>query len=772
MKKLLFLPVLFFLILVCGAHAQETRSIVGLVLNQLGEPIVAARISLLDAPGQVALSDKHGRFTLTQIPLGQVRISAQHELCHEAVLLLSADNRDRKVQIVMTEKLIGLPEVDVVAYRSRSPFVEASYSAMKMGIPTMQLPGSIEVLTQRKLEEQQALSFTEAMRNVSGLSNASAGEANNVSEVFVSRGFSLANSRNYFRDGMRYRKVANMPLVGVSRIEFVKGPSSVLYGTVEPGGIVNIITTPALHTPRYSATFRLGSYGLKQLSADLTGPVTSNRKVRYRVNGMYEYTDSYRRSVNAQRISLSPKVDVDLSPRTALGLRANYFSDSRVVDPGVVHQGGVVVPNGDRLFVGEPWARSKYHSVDAGYTLKHEITNNWKWHSQFTYTRLTEDRLYFQMKEIKADQMNRRLAKWDAEISYYTLQNDFLGNFSTWGLEHRLLLGVEYEYAHNKRVVSGQAFTPISLTHPVYTDKPTDIDSYKRSTDLVIGQSNWGVYAQDFVALTRHIRLLLGGRWDWTRESNENILKGTETKTKPSAFSPRVALMYNPDETSGLHVSYTTSYVPTSGQTKQGVPFEPIRTLQWEVGGKKSLFNNSTTATLSLYYMRKKNLLTPDLEDPQYRIQIGEHYSRGLEFTINSCISRGLALELSYAYTEGEVRKTNDIKIPVGSKLANVPNHRFNIWGSYTLYDGALRGLSWGGGCFASSKSFGNTANSIVLPAYVTADIFVAYTKQNYKFALNVKNITNQRYYLGAQASNLLTPAAPRSVVFSTSVTL
>lgn len=772
MKKLLFISFMFFAMVIAGnCNAQSTRVITGIILNQAGEPVRSAKISLSDSSEKATLSDSNGKFELREVPFERVEIRAQHTYSHTATVVVAAGTKDRKIQIILIDRLIGLPELDVYAYRSRTPFVEASYSGMKVGIPTMQFPGSIEVLAKRKLDEQQVVSFTEAMRNISGVSNASAGEPNNVSEVFVSRGFALGNSRNYFRDGMRYRKVASMPMVGIDRIEFLRGPASVLYGTVEPGGIVNVITSPTLFSPKYSATLRIGSYGLRQAVADLTGPITTSKRIRYRLNAMYEYADSYRKPVSSLRMNISPKVDIDISSRTVLGLRANYFSDDRIVDPGIVHQNGEIVPNGDRLFVAEPWAKSRYYSLDTGYTLKHEFNDNWKWNSQFSYTKLSEDRLYFQMKDIKGDLMNRRLAKWDAEISYYTLQNDLIGKFRTASIEHQVLIGTEYEYSHNERKVKGDTFAPISLTNPNYTDKPAGIDSYKLSTDMVINQNNFAVYAQDFMSLTRHLRLLLGGRFDWIRKTNQNKIKDVKTGASPFAFSPRVALMYNPLEHLGIHASYTTSYIPTSGQTKEGTPFEPVRTKQWEFGFKKILFGNSTIATLSLYHMTKSNLLTPDLDDPQFKIQIGEHYSRGVELAINSRVTRQLMLEMNYAYTEGEVSKTNDKKIPVGSKLANIPSHRFNLWASYSLYDGILSGLSFGGGCFVNSKSFGNTTNTITLPGYATADMFVSYAQKNYKLALNVKNLTDKRYYLGAQGNNLLTPGTPRSFVFSTTVT-
>lgn len=219
-------------------------------------------------------------------------------------------------------------------------------------------------------------------------------------------------------------------------------------------------------------------------------------------------------------------------------------------------------------------------------------------------------------------------------------------------------------------------------------------------------------------------------------------------------------------------MSYTTSYVPVSGQTKEGKAFEPIRSKQWEIGAKNVFWGNRIMATLSLFHLRRTNVLTPDLEDPKFKIQLGEQYSKGIEFAMHGQVTGNLNIDLNYAYTLGEVSKSNDKKIPVGSQLSNVPKHNINIWGSYHLHRGALQGLSFGGGYLFSGKRYGNPTNSIVLNKFSTADLFVSYSRRIYKLSLNVKNIFDKHYFLGAQADNLFTPAPLRTIMLSTTITL
>lgn len=105
--------------------------------------------------------------------------------------------------------------------------------AMETPFTVLSVPGDI-------IEETGATRLSDAMRyaaTVGGTDN-----FGNAGEFFSSRGFQLSAGKNYFRDGLRYRKYGQVPLYDIERIEILRGPASVLYGALEPGGVVNIVT--------------------------------------------------------------------------------------------------------------------------------------------------------------------------------------------------------------------------------------------------------------------------------------------------------------------------------------------------------------------------------------------------------------------------------------------------------------------------------------------------------------------------------------------------
>ena len=121
-----------------------------------------------------------------------------------AIRDIPAGEGNYEMDIQLSYKLLGLPEVDIVGAKPQSYNSDIANSATRMDIPVMEIPGTVGVATRKLLEDQQATTMTEAIRNLGGVKGGPSGEASNINEVFSSRGFSMTNSRNYFRNGVRY----------------------------------------------------------------------------------------------------------------------------------------------------------------------------------------------------------------------------------------------------------------------------------------------------------------------------------------------------------------------------------------------------------------------------------------------------------------------------------------------------------------------------------------------------------------------------------------
>ena len=304
----------------------------------------------------------------------------------------------------------------------------------------------------------------------------------------------------------------------------------------------------------------------------------------------------------------------------------------------------------------------------------------------------------------------------------------------------------------------------INHHEPEYSEEPVDFEM-EQSTDLRITQRTYAIYLQDQVSFSDQWKLLLGARADWVNDKQDNYIKDKKTDENNFAISPRVGLVYLPMPDLSLYATYSQSFVPQSGQTKDGEAFDPITSKQWEAGVKKSFFNDRLSTGLAFYTLSKTNLPTIDPEDEEYKILIGKQTSKGIEFSVNGEITPSWSVAFNYAYTHAEVTKTNDETYPVGTQLANISPSQFNLWTSYLIRKGPVKGLSFGGGWYFQGKSYGNMAHTIDLDAYHLVDCFVAYKRSFYKISANLKNVFNQEYYTGSQGNYLLFPGSARTLM-------
>ena len=179
------------------------------------------------------------------------------------------------------------------------------------------------------------------------------------------------------RDGFRVNdNLGTQETANIERIEVLKGPSSVLYGQNDPGGIINLVTKRPLSDPFYKLEFQAGSFGLIRPSIDITGPLTEDRSLRYRLNVAYQREDGFRDfETDTERFFIAPVLSWDISERTNLSVVMEYNDEENPFDLGIPAFGnGVVDVPSDRI-VGEPDDFLNNRSLTLGYDLKHKLSS-------------------------------------------------------------------------------------------------------------------------------------------------------------------------------------------------------------------------------------------------------------------------------------------------------------------------------------------------------------------------------------------------------------
>jgi iron complex outermembrane receptor protein len=667
-------------------------------------------------------------------------------------------NGDEEIEIVVTGEEPG---------RYTAP---SATSATRTDTPLRDTPQSIQVIPRRVIEDQQVVRVTEATRNVSGVARTEG--YGGATDNYTIRGFAISNNlRNGFKDQGYY---GYTDVATLERVEVLKGPASVLYGQVEPGGVVNYITKQPLSEPYYAAEFTGGSYDFYRPSIDISGPLTPDKNLLYRLNVAYESSGSFRDFVNNKVFVISPVLSYKLGDSTTLTLEYEHIDLERTFDRGFPAE-KIFFDLPISLNVGE---RSDiYTRTDnkARLVLDHRFNENLRIRSGFSAQLLDSRRSNVQPRTFRLEAdgrtLRRRFNEVDDYYRDYSLQTDLIGKFNTGSIKHEVLLGFELNRSISGYTFKRANFPSLDILNPVYgLPLPTRLTEGFANEQV---NDSVGIYFQNQVALLPNLKLLAGGRFDFVNYDSEDIAdifaenEVVKASRSYEAFSPRVGIVYQPIEPISLYASYSRSFKPNfTALTSNRQPLDPERGTQYEVGMKAELLGGRLSATVAAFQITKENIATTDPNDSDFSVAAGEFKSRGFEVDLAGEITPGWKAIATYAYTDAFVSKDNNI--PEGDGLINVPRHSASLWTTYEIQSGALRGLGFGAGLFFVGEREAELPNNLVIPSYVRTDATLFYRRDNYKLALTAKNLLDTKYF-DSQGTTLY-PGAPLTLLGTVSV--
>lgn len=635
-------------------------------------------------------------------------------------------------------------------------------TATKTDTPIFDLPVSIQVVPREVMDDQQVIRVRDAVKNVSGVYVRPAG--GDQFEDFFVRGFPLFFQ--LYRDGFRQRGF-NLNTAALERVEVLKGPAAVLYGRVEPGGLVNMVSKQPLATPYYSLQQQFGSFDLYRTSVDATGPITKDETLLYRFNLSYENADSFRDFITADEVFLAPVLTWNLSEHTWVRFNLEYLNADRARDRGLVALGNRPAPIPHSRNLSEPFGKEDLEDLTVGFLWSHDFNQDWTLRHRFTFEKPDNHPVEVGPTDFfLAD--NRSVARFyfeendDAEFYYTALE--LTGHVETRGIKHTLLLGTDYYRTDTDFGFAFADFSPIDIFAPVYGTPRPDLPLTPGSS----GNRWYGVYLQDQIELLDNVHLLLGGRYDDADSLSRCCGPGASKSTDGTDdFSPRTGVVYQPLEWLALYGNYVESFSSSDDFSRSfsGDTFDPETATQYEAGLKTDFFDGRLFSTLAWYELTKKNILTNDPEHPGFSVAIGKARSRGIELDVAGTLTPELSVIASYAYTDTKI--TKDKSGTEGNRLPGVPLNGGSFWGVYEFGREPLRGLKFGAGVFAVGRRDGDPANTFQVPGYTRIDLLAAYGWQlgncTVTAQLNIENLSDEQYFLGAQDRSSILPGAPRS---------
>jgi iron complex outermembrane receptor protein len=661
-------------------------------------------------------------------------------------------------------------------------------SAMKMNTPLLKTPVAVQVVTRQTMDDQQAISVGDAIvTNVSGVQ-----PVPNFVEAYKIRGFT--NNGNSYKNGLMEYRMRNLDTANLQSIEVLKGPAAILYGRVEPGGIIDLVVKRPLEKPYYSVQQQNGSFGKTRTTVDATGPLTDDRSILYRINGEFYHTYSYRDFLEDQNFFLAPTLSFHPIEKLRVNLDFEYQHRTWVSDyPHLPAVGSYPAPIPISRYLQAPLltmtAPLEYDKKRIAYDWTYSFDEDWSLTNRMSYmwsSDRTTNSFALGLNQATGV-LSRSLTNGSSLGGFheydFATNLDLKGRFETGPLAHGILLG--FDHLSTQTPVFDSISKPLSSIN-IYTpyywtlDNPYGTPMYVRQ-----GQKWTGFYGQDLISFfDDKVHLLLGGRYDWAETSSSKNTSSyfaalaSYTTIYNQAFSPRIGLVYQPTPWLSLYGNFTRSF-GLNNQTPLGLPLPPQKGEQYEGGVKAELFDKRLVATFAYFDITKTNISTPDLSNPTNSLLIGKARSQGIEIDVTGKVDDNWSVIANYTHDdvrtiEGSVADSvtvfNRQLSVAGFVLSASPRNYGNIWVKYDA-DGAFHGLSLGGGVTVVDSSLGDNANSFILPNYALLNGMISYATEVEGFTvtaqLNVKNITDAIYYPTSTSRTTIQTGAPRTFLGS-----
>ena len=650
----------------------------------------------------------------------------------------------------------------------RDSYAADEASVTRTPVPLIEVPQSIQVITSQLIEDQELVTLDEALRNVSGVVPSLPSEIVLVNPIV--RGFEA----EIFTDGLiGYGDTAVIDpgsLWNVERIEVAKGPTSTLFGGgigSPVGGLINLVSKTANGKTFLDGRLRAGSFESYSIAADAGVALTDSLSAR--VVAEYQSSEDNVDVVNIERLLIAPSVRFAPSENTEIvgrftytriaqleyaGLPAIFVDDPRV-DPerftGATNAPDTEVEN---LTAQLEWTQR----LGEGLTFNlrgRRYENDFREFATSPFLAFFPCGAASGLNDTSCPQIRAQLP---ASIDEWTVDGSLTAEFTTGGIDHVVLGGVQWDRADYDAAIG---FDLVNVEAFDYANPASDFDFFPIPALSSFNTNRYetlAVYVQDQLTIAGRLHVLASLRY--SRLGLTEFVGGTNDEVYHE-WDPRVGLTFDVTEGVSLFAGYATGSRLSIFFNGTNSPV-PERSESWEGGFKFALSDIGLSGTLAAFRLDRTNVPTPE-PGTFFSRQTGEQRSEGIEADFIYEPTPAFSLLASYAYTDARV--TADTVIPIGSRLPRVSDHRGRIAARYRFLDGEMKGLELGAGLTAASDSVIALPNGAEVDGYVVADAQASYTLGGIRIGLRVDNLFGADYFVPYQyfAQDVVRPGNPRS---------
>ncbi len=732
-------------------------------------------------------------------------------------LVQAAESTDSKAQ----GSSISLGATTVNGEQTDKSYQTEKASSQKYTAPLVDTPRSVTVIPQQVLQDTAATSLQDALRTVPGITFG-AGEGGNPQgdRPFI-RGFDAQS--DMYLDGVRDAGGQTREIFDIESIEVSKGPNSTFGGRGSAGGSLNMVSKTAKAGDFLNGGFTYGSDQTRRYTLDVNRQFLDT--AAFRLNLMsHEQNVAGRESVNYDRWGVAPSLTFGLGTENRLNVSYYHLESNDLPDSGIpygysnssktaVHVHDKPDDGGDsKNFYGLKDRDFRKTRVDIStISFEHDFSDAMTLKNTFRHGNTGQDYILTQPDDSQhnVNQFGTVWRRANTRVSTTettTNQTDLFGNFQVMGFKNNYSTGVEFTREETR--ASGYTVTPnsnpnctpdkvgnsggqcTSLSNPNPNDVWTGTEARNYYGTNTVGVTK-AAYVFDTIELDPKWLLNAGLRYDaFSTTANTNAATGrTKASNDSHFFNWQTGLVWKPLDNGSVYLSYATSATPPGGVVGEGVEgnglvapgstitsdLKPEETVNYELGTKWDVFHDRLSLTAAIFRTEKKN--TRVLTDSFTYENAGESRVDGLELSASGKITDKWQVFAGYSYLKSELvdpgqkaNRNGSVNTAAisdkGNEMPNTPKNSFSLWTTYEV----MPKLTIGGGAFYVDEVYGDTANTVYVPAYTRYDAMASYKlTKNIDLQLNVQNLTDKTYYDKAYAAHFASQAAGRTALLTTS---
>lgn len=764
--------------------ATFAQSISGTIRNASDLPVTAATVSIRSGTeGQNVLSDSKGYFEFNN--LGQKKylltVSSIGYTTYQGEIQTGTTT-----EIILQDSEISLQGVEVTGRARKDYNSEYSFSATKIAILNKELPQALSTVTKELIADRGAFQLADAVKIASGVSPSSVYNQYNI------RGISQ-NEEGQIINGLRTRQFYFIqPLTtNIERVEVLKGPASVTFSSVDPGGSINMITKKPLAETRREVSLATGSFNTARATLDFTGPLNESKTLLYRLNGAVQEARSYRDLVKNNALLISPSITYIPNNKTALNTELIFTSMTGNLDRGQPIFGAVAGQTDLNstpisLNLGSPSDFSKPKELTLMSSLSHKFSEKVSFNAAYMKNQWTEDLQEHRTTNAFAQDMNgnpftslvqmqfvQRKQFWNTDNlnAYFNLTTDngkirnqlvagydlsrtdrVKGNGQNAARGYLLMDGTTTRNftasnaADYQTIVIDGVTLPkpnvdyFDLNNPAYVVR--NRDEYTMNSRFVIPptlSSSNAIYVQNQIKFGK-FSALLSLRQEWF-EDIVNYKSNGETTYKNKALIPRLGLTYSLNDDINIYATYlegfqpqanTTTLLPSTGNYlwsgESASKFDPLTSDLKEIGMKTELVKDRITLNWAIYEINQKNIIMSANDPNNPDALVQRGADRSRGFETDLAGYITPNWQINASYSFIDAVIVNDAnEALIGERKENVAKNSGNIWTRYN-FSKKLRALGLGVGVNAQGSRIPWFTRAFEVPAYATVDAAIYFT--------------------------------------------